>query len=92
MRAVSVMQQLQRPTTERVLLADLHVELQSLLSLLRNWQADQLVYNMHNFHRNYFSQSWGVYYTRTDQAASFSEVTKETAVQREGQLIALAQL
>ena len=30
--------------------------------------------------------------TRTDQAASFSEVTKETAVQREGQLIALAQL
>ena len=47
---------------------------------------------MHNFQGNYFSRSWGAYYTRTDQAASFSEVTKETAVQREGQLIALAQL
>ena len=40
-RAVSLMQQLHRPTTERVLLADLHVELRSLLSLLRNWQTDQ---------------------------------------------------
>ena len=32
------------------------------------------------------------FYTRTDQPAGFPEVTKETAVQREGQLIALAQL
>jgi len=40
-RAVSVKQQLQRPTTERVLLADLQVELRSHLSLLGNWQADQ---------------------------------------------------
>jgi len=40
-RAISIEQQLQRPATERVLLADLHVELRSLLSLLRNWQADQ---------------------------------------------------
>ena len=39
--AVSVMQQLQRLTTEQVLLADLHVELRSLLSLLGNQQADQ---------------------------------------------------
>jgi len=37
------MQQLQRPTTERVLLADLHIELRSLLSLLGNWQPDQFV-------------------------------------------------
>jgi len=28
---------------------------------------------MHNFHRNYFSQSWCAYYTRTDQAANFSD-------------------
>ena len=41
MRAVSLMQQLHRPTTERVLLVDLHVELRSLLSLLGNRQADQ---------------------------------------------------
>ena len=39
---------------------------------------------MHNFHGNYFSRSWGANYTRTDQPAGFPEVTKETAVQREG--------
>jgi len=62
MRAVSVMQQLQRPTTERVLLADLHVELQSLLSLLRNWQADQLVYNTHpNFERSNYGENCAYY-------------------------------
>ena len=33
-----------------------------------------------------------VLYTWTDQPTSFPEVTKETAMQREGQLIALAQL
>ena len=47
-------------------------------------------YNTHNFHRNDVSQSWDAYYT--NQPASFPEVTKETEVQREGQLIALAQL
>ena len=41
MRTVSVKQQLQRPTTERELLADLHAELWYLLSSLGNWQADQ---------------------------------------------------
>jgi len=30
-------------TTERVLLADLHVQLWFLLSLLGNWQADQFM-------------------------------------------------
>ena len=38
---VTVKQQLQRPTTERVLLADLHTELWSHLLLLGNWLADQ---------------------------------------------------
>jgi len=37
----SMMQLLQTSTTERVLLADLHVEPRSLFSLLGNWQADQ---------------------------------------------------
>jgi len=32
------------------------------------------------------------FHTRTDQPAGFPEVTKETAVQRESQLISLAQL
>ena len=51
------MQQLQRPTTERVLLADLHVELRSL-SFLGNWQADQFVYNWHpNFERSNYREN-----------------------------------
>ena len=41
-RAVSIKKQLQKPTTERVQLADLHAELWSHLSLLGNWQADQI--------------------------------------------------
>ena len=60
--AVSLMQQLQRPTTERVLLADLHVELRSLLSLLGNWQADQFVYNWHpNFERSNYRENCAYY-------------------------------
>ena len=56
------MQQLQRLTTERVLLADLHVELWSLLSLLRNWQPDQFVYNTHpNFETSKYGENC-VYY------------------------------
>ena len=42
-RTVSIKQQLWKPTTEQVLLADCHVELQSLLSLPGNWQADQFM-------------------------------------------------
>ena len=38
---VSNKQQLQKPTTEQVLLADFHVELWPHLSLLGNWKADQ---------------------------------------------------
>ena len=61
-RAVSLMQQLHRPTTERVLLADLHVELRSLLSLLGNWQADQFVYNWHpNFERGNYRENCAYY-------------------------------
>ena len=45
---------------------------------------------MHNFHL-YYSLKVGVP-KWTDQPASFPEVTNETRVQREGQLIALAQL
>ena len=60
--AVSVMQQLKRSTTERVLLADLHVELRSLLSLLGNWQADQFVYNWHpNFEKSNYRENCAYY-------------------------------
>jgi len=56
------MQQLQRLTTERVLLADLQVELRSLLSLLGNWQPDQFVYNMHpNFERSNYGENYAYY-------------------------------
>jgi len=44
---VSIKQQLQRPANERVLLADLQVELRSHLSLLGNWQADQFTCIIH---------------------------------------------
>ena len=47
-------------------------------------------HNTHNFHL-YYSLKVGVP-KWTDQPASFPEVTNETRVQREGQLIALAQL
>jgi len=61
-RAVSLMQQLQRLTTERVLLADLQVELRSLLSLLGNWQSDQFVYNTHpNFERSNYGENYAYY-------------------------------
>ena len=56
------MQQLQRPTTERVLLADFHVELRSLLSLLGNWQPDQFVYNTRtNFERSNYAENCAYY-------------------------------
>ena len=56
------MQQLQRPTTERVLLADLHVELRFLLSLLGNRQADQFVYNWHpNYERSNYRENRAYY-------------------------------
>ena len=41
MHAVRVKQQLQRPTTKQVLLADCHVELWFILPLPGNWQAGQ---------------------------------------------------
>ena len=61
------MQQLQRPTTERVLLADLHIELRSLLSLLGNWPASQVsasvhVYNTHpDFERDNYGENCAYY-------------------------------
>jgi len=45
--AISVKQQLGKPTTERVLLAYLRAELRSHLSLLGNWQADQFTCIIH---------------------------------------------
>jgi len=48
---------------------------------------------MHNFHHSYLSQSWAAYYTRELISLPVSEKWQnETRVQREGQLIALAQL